>query len=419
MKVLTSGKWSKAVLVVIAGAGGGVVAQQLLERHSAKVSRTAPAVVDLGESVLERLRVPHGFEVSIFARNLGAPRMMEVGADGTVYVTRRETGDVVALRDGDGDGRAEHVHQIARELPNVHGIDIHDGKLYLASSTTVWTAPLDAAAPSAVVTPRVLIDHLPDGGQHGNRTLRFGPDGWMYVSIGSSCNDCAEQNQLERATLTRYTPDGLHREFIANGLRNTIGYDWHPRTQGLWGMDHGSDFRGDTIPPEELNRIEPGRNYGWPICYGAQVVDAMTNAQPGQLALQPGQAGPSRQSLTREQYCALTEPSVLTHTAHAAPMAMRFYDGKQFPRRYHGDAFVAMRGSWNRDQPRGYNVVRIRFDDAGQPQQIDNFLGGLRGEGGAQIYGRPVGIAIAADGALLVSDDANGAIYRVAYTGAR
>lgn len=411
MKVSGSGKAWRGSAVALAVVATAVAAQQMVERFSAQVNRTSPAVVDLGDAVLQRLRVPDGFEASIFARGLKAPRMMEVGRDGTVYVTSRDAGEVTALRDADGDGRAEQVRIFASGVPGVHGIDIDGGTMYLASSTTIWSTPLDAFA------PRVLVDGLPDGGQHPNRMVRIGPDGFMYVSIGSSCNDCAEENQLERATLVRYSLDGRQREFVANGLRNTIGYDWSLVTGELWGMDHGSDWRGDAVPPEELNRIAAGNHYGWPICYAEAEVDPATQARPEQVALKPGQAMPSRQPLTREQFCAQTLPSVLTTTPHSAPMAMRFYDGHQFPPKYRDDAFVAMRGSWNRANTRGYNVMRVVFTPDGQPRTIEHFMTGLRG-GDSEVYGRPVGIAIAADGSLLVSDDTVGNVYRIAWRGA-
>jgi len=303
------------------------------------------------------------------------------------------------------------VNVFASGLDGVHGIARFGSDLYLASSTTIWKTPLAAAVPD------VVISGLPDGGQHPNRMVRFGPDGQMYVSIGSSCNDCAEANQLERATIIRYAPDGSGKHVLANGLRNTIGYDWNLQTQALWGMDHGSDFRGDAIPPEELNQIQDGANYGWPICYGDRAVDDMTNAMPKMMALHPGQEEPTLQPLTRTDYCLQTEPAALSTTAHSAPMAMRFYEGFEFPLEFRTDAFVAMRGSWNAGTPVGYKVVRVRFTMDGRPEGFEDFLTGFIDDEGDQIYGRPVGIAFTPEGSLLVSDDTNGAVYLVRYQG--
>jgi glucose/arabinose dehydrogenase len=385
----------------------------LLPRETAQahVQRDQPAQAPYSDSIVFRLQVPRGFTVNVFASGLRNVRMLEVAPDGTVYATRREQGDVLALRDADGDGRAESVTTFVAGLRGVHGIAQRAGELLLANSTTVWRMPLAGG------TPVPLIQGLPEGGQHPNRMVRVGPDGALYVSVGSSCNDCAEENQLERATVIRYAADGSSRTVIANGLRNTIGYDWHPASGELWGMDHGSDFRGDHVPPEELNRIVEGGNYGWPICYANQRVDAMTNAAPARVALEPGQDRPSMLPLTRREFCERTEPARGLYHAHAAPMAMRFYSGSMFPERHRGDAFVALRGSWNRGNPVGYAVLRIRFDERGRPHSFDEFLTGFLDRDGSHFYGRPVGIAIAADGALLVSDDTNGAIYRVAWTG--
>jgi glucose/arabinose dehydrogenase len=387
--------------------------QQPQETDQARIARNAPAQAPFSEAIARRLRVPEGFRIDVWASGLGHPRMIEVAEDGTAYVTRRQEGDVLVLRDSDGDGRADQRSTFANNLSDVNGVALHNGWLYLASSMTIWRTPRERAAPQAVVSG------LPDGGQHGNRMVRFGPDRLMYVSVGSSCNDCAEQNQLERATLQRFTPDGQNREFIANGLRNTIGFDWNPATGVLWGMDHGSDFRGDHTPPEELNRIEAGRNYGWPICYAERRVDEMTNSPPQRMALKPGQAEPIGVPLSRDDYCAQTEPSVQTTQAHAAPMAMRFYAGRSFPAPYRDDAYIAMHGSWNRSDLAGYKVTRLRFDRSGEPRGFEDFVTGFVDEQEAVVYGRPVGIAYTPDGAMLVTDDLNGAIYRIAYTGRR
>lgn len=390
-----------------------VFAQLPQESDRAVVNRQTLEQAAFSEAVASRLRVPPGFRVNVFASGLKHPRMMDVASDGTVYVTRRDEGDVLALRDSDGDGRADEQRVFASNLTGVHGIALHAGSIYLASSSTVWRAALSGGAPAPIITG------LPDGGQHPNRMVRIGPDGAMYVSVGSSCNDCAEENQLERATMIRYSIDGADRTVIANGLRNTIGYDWHPSSQVLWGMDHGTDFRGDQTPPEELNRIERGSNYGWPICFADRRVDTMTNAPPERMALEPGQATPSGQPMTREAYCARTEPAVMLTAAHSAPMAMRFYGSDQFPVRYRGDAFVAMHGSWNRSEPAGYKVLQVRFDRSAAPRDFEDFVTGFADRDSLVVYGRPVGVAVSTDGSLLVSDDLNGAIYRISFSGRR
>ena len=243
-----------------------------------------------------------------------------------------------------------------------------------------------------------MIDGLPDGGQHPNRTIAFGADG-LYISVGSSCNACRETNP-EHATLLRFPPEGGKRAIFAHGLRNTIGFDWHPVTGELWGMDHGSDWRGDDEPPEELNHLQEGKDYGWPFCYANRNVDRHLVTAP--------------EGKSKEDYCSATQAPALTYQAHGAPIAMIFYRGSQLPADYRGDAFVAMHGSWNRKVPSGYNVVRVRFKNR-RPVQFEEFLTGFLARDGESYIGRPAGLAMAADGALLVSDDANGVIYRISY----
>jgi glucose/arabinose dehydrogenase len=355
-----------------------------------------PARRDFSESFLNQLRVPAGFRVGVFARGLTNPRMMAVAPDGTVYVTDRDKGEVVALTDRDGDGRSDGTRIVVPNLARVHGITIHQNRLYLATIKEVYVADLKPDGTASA--PRMLIRDLPDGGQHDNRTIAFGRDGMLYISVGSTCNDCEEPNK-EHATILRAKSDGNARTIFARGLRNTIGWGWHPVTSEMWGMDHGSDWRGDDLPPEELNGIVEGSDYGWPYCYGERRVDPTRDNPKG---------------TTKEAYCARTLPSTLTYQAHSAPIGMVFYTGSQFPPEYRNDAFVAMRGSWNRRPPTGYKVVRLRFKN-GNPASFEDFLTGFLIEGGQAHFGRLAGLAVARDGSLLVADDSNGIIYRVSY----
>ncbi len=359
----------------------------------------APQQRGFTEARLAQIKVPPGFWVNVFAQGLGNLRMMVAAPDGTVYVTRREQGDVLALADRDGDGRAEEVRTVATDLRLVHGIALRGDQLYLATDTRVYVA--DRQADGTLAGLRTLIDDLPDGGQHPNRTLAFGPDGMLYITVGSSCNACTEANP-EHATILRVHPDGSGRTIFARGLRNTIGFGWHPGSGQLWGMDHGADGRGDEQPPEELNLLREEGSYGWPYCFGNRQVDHSYQGDP------PG--------TTKEAFCPTILPPVLTYQAHSAPIGMVFYTGAQFPAAYHGDAFVAMRGSWNRNPPTGYKVVRVRFQN-GWPVGFEDFMTGFLIENGAAQFGRLAGIAQTSYGSLLVSDDANGVIYRISWAG--
>jgi glucose/arabinose dehydrogenase len=349
------------------------------------------------DALIASLAVPDGFELSVFARGLENPRMLAVHQQ-HVYITRPMLGDVVRLSDMDADGTSDSQVSVASGLPGVHGIAIDGAEMYLATPTQVYRSTLGAAG--ELTPPRMIIDDLPAGGQHPNRTLGIGPDRKLYISIGSSCDACAIDDP-EYATMLRAELDGTRRETVATGLRNTIGFGWHPQTGALWGMDHGSDWRGDDIPPEELNLIEYGKDYGWPYCFGDRQVDPIIQAP---------------RMMTKEAYCAKTQAPALVNQAHQAPIGWTFYTREQFPERYRDSAFVAFRGSWNRIPATGYKIARVVFE-AGQPKAIEDFVTGFLIENGTAEFARLAGIAVPQDGSLLFSDDEHGIVYRVAFTG--
>lgn len=360
-----------------------------------------PIKLPFDDSLAGRLRVPAGFWIDVWARDLGNVRMLAAAPDGTLYATRREQGDVLALRDTDNDARADEIRVVASGLKLVHGLALHQGRLYLATDTKVLRAPV--LGDGSLGALETLIDDLPDAGQHPNRTLAIGPDGNLYITVGSTCNACDEPNP-DSGTIQVATADGKHRHAFAGGLRNTIGFGWHPATGELWGFDHGSDWRGNDQPPEELNLLQADRNYGWPWCFGDRQVDPYIPNQP--------------KGSTKQAFCAASAPPALTYTAHSAPIAMVFYGHDQFPAEYRGDAFVAMRGSWNRNPPTGYKVARVRYQN-GWPVGVEDFLTGFlfdTPQGPAQ-FGRVAGLAVAPYGSLFLSDDSNGVIYRISWAG--
>ncbi len=390
---------SALLATVLSAAAASAIAQQGDgTRVGFPVHIFKPAKVDPTPERIAQLKMPAGFAINVFANGLKNARVIAVAPDGTVYVSRRDQGDVLMLKDADGDGVADGAPVVVANRSGAHGLAIRDGKFYLVTVKGLFVADILSDGRLGQLT--MLIGDLPDAGQHANRTIAFGPDGMLYISVGSTCNDCNESNP-ENATILRASPDGKSRTIFASGLRNTIGFDWNPTTGELWGFDHGIDFLGDDEQPEELNRIEGGKQYGWPHVYGK-----------GDLYPQSTPVG----NITKEQWKANSAPMVLGYTAHAAPMQMTFYRGATYPAEYVGDAFATMRGAWNRDPASGYEIVRVHFVN-GQAQSITPFVGSFLTDGGTTHIARPMGLAIAKDGALLMADDANGVIYRIAYRG--
>lgn len=354
-----------------------------------------PALQPASDANVAQLKTPSGFKINKFAEGLGKPRILVTDENGHVYASDREKGIVMMLNDTNGDGVADDKKTVAN-IKQVHGLHIYNGKMYLAAVKEVYVA--DINGDGTLGQPRMLISDLPDGGQHPNRTLAFGPDNKMYISVGSTCNACPEPNP-ENATMLRADEDGSNRKVYAKGLRNTIGFGWHPETKELWGMDHGIDWLGDDEQKEEVNLIKQGADYGWPYIYGEGKYN------PGDRP---------KGDTTYQQYLQKTTLPSLTYQAHAAPMAMTFYTGSQFPQDYRNDAFVAMRGSWNRSSPVGYRIVRMHFEN-GKPVRFEDFVSGFVVDKNRAHFGRLVGLTMHKDGSLLFSDDTNGVVYRVSY----
>jgi glucose/arabinose dehydrogenase len=336
------------------------------------------------------LTLPKGFAIASYAEGLSGVRFMALSPAGDLTVTRPRTGEVLILRDRNRDGRADDILVFATGLDRPHGIAWRGGALYVAETGAVVKLE-DTDGDLKADRKQVLTRDLPTGGMHWTRTLGFGPDGGMYVSAGSDCNACIEEDE-RRATIMRFEPDGSKRRIFARGLRNAVGFTWHPETRAMWATDNGRDWLGADQPPDELNLVKAGADYGWPRCWGDRRPD-------------PNLGDPA--------FCAKTVPPTLSFQAHSAALGLAFYTGEQFPPDYQGDAFVAFHGSWNREVPTGYKVVRVRFKNAKPVAYEDFATGWLRGD---KAWGRPVDVLVAPDGALMVSDDAGGRIYRITYS---
>ena len=334
------------------------------------------------------LQVMQGFTVNVYAEGVGGARFMVLSPDGVPYLSLTRQGRVVKLPDQDGDGRADSVVTVAQGLDAPHGLAFRGDTLYVAETNRVVRFVPGVAA------SQVVVPDLPHGAGHFTRTIVFGPrDGKLYVSVGSSCNICNERD-AHRATVLRFNADGSGGEIFAHGLRNSVGLAFDPATGDLWGTNNDRDLLGDDLPPDRINILHQGGNYGWPQCYlpGHQNPE-YPNADCGHLA----------------------EPAI-TFQAHSAPLGIVFSTGTQFPPEYRGGAFVAYHGSWNRSIPTGYKVVYVRRQD-GRPVAITDFIVGFLPEGSDTPWARPVDVLVAKDGSLLVSDDYSGRIFRIHYVG--
>jgi glucose/arabinose dehydrogenase len=341
----------------------------------------------------EPIALPPGFGLSVYATGLNNPRMMALGPDGQLYLAERGNGRIVRLPDRDGDGVSDGLEVVADGLQTPSSLAFApDGSLYVGETERI----LRLSAPDAqgiFQVREVLVSGLPGGG-HNTRTVLLSPDGrWLYVSVGSSCNVCLEEDE-RRATIMRYTADGADGIVYARGLRNAVGIVFRPGTEELWATCNGRDFLGDDQPPETVNRVQEGDDFGWPRCHAGRIIDP----DFGSAGACDGVASPA-----------------VEIQAHSAPLGLAFYTGAQFPAAYQGSLFVALHGSWNRSVPTGYKVVRMDFQD-GRPGPVEDFATGwLRADGSS--WGRPVDLLTAPDGSLWVSDDGEGRIYRVFYSG--
>jgi glucose/arabinose dehydrogenase len=346
---------------------------------------------------LAQLKAPPGFHISVFAE-VDGPRMMAFSPGGVLLASESGDGKVVALPDSNHTGKAERTVNVLEGLNEPHGLAFYEGKLYVAEND--WVRRYDWDEPNLRASNPKAIASLPGGGGHSTRTLLF-HGGKMYVSVGSSCNVCIEKDQ-RRAAVLEFNPDGSGQTIFAKGLRNAVGLAVNPKADTVWVTVNGRDWLGDDLPPETIYDLgKDGGDAGWPYCYGDRVPDPNFT--------KPGDGRCNH----------VIEPKVQMQ-AHSAPLGLAFYEGSQFPAEYQNNIFVAFHGSWNRSVPTGYKVVRLKLDDKGQPQGgAQDFITGWLAPGETKKgrwMGRPVGIVFGSDGAMYVSDDARGVMYRITYS---
>lgn len=338
----------------------------------------------------ERIELPPGFAVELYAQVPNA-RSLALGDGGTVFVGTRRGSAVYAVSDLDGDNVGETVRVVARGLRMPNGVAFSGGDLYVAEVSRVLRLQDIESNLDTPPAPEVVIDGYPDEEAHGWKYIAFGPDGWLYIPVGAPCNVCESGDPF--ASITRVNLSTGEREVYARGIRNSVGFAWHPETGELWFTNNGRDWMGDDLPPDALNRAAaPGLDFGFPYCH-AGVPDPDLN---------PGGD------------CSRYEPPALALPAHVAPLGMAFYSGEMFPQEYRNQIFFAEHGSWNRSVPQGYRLILARFQDDGS-LSYEVFASGWLSDG--EVWGRPVDVLVMDDGALLVSDDKAGALWRISRQG--
>jgi glucose/arabinose dehydrogenase len=338
---------------------------------------------------LERIKLPPGFEISVFADGIPNARSLALGKNKVLFVgTRADRVYAVRYR----DAKATQVIAIATGLNMPNGVAVRDGALYVAEVNRILRFDDIETQLDARPKPVVVTDRYPSETHHGWKFIRFGPDGWLYVPVGAPCNICEPDSR--HGLISRIRPDGSGYEVFARGIRNSVGFDWDPRTRDLWFTDNGRDMLGDDLPSDELNHApRPDMHFGFPYCHQGDTADP---------------------EFGRKRACSEFSPPAVKLGPHVASLGMRFYTGSQFPAEYRNNIFVAEHGSWNRSKRIGYRIARVVVEGERIVKHEAFAEGWLQGE---SVWGRPVDLEVMPDGSLLVSDDQAGVIYRIAYRG--
>ena len=363
--------------------------------NNENVSETTQYDEPVSELPIDRLKLPEGFKIEVYADNVDGARSMAMGSNGTLFVSTRNDKTVYAIQDRDADYKADRVIVLDSTLEVPNGIAFKDGSLYVAEVNRLLRYDNIEEELENPSEPAVVYDDYPTEFHHGWKYIAFGPDDKLYVPVGAPCNICDSTVSDQRyATITRMDPDGSNREIYAHGVRNTVGFTWHPETKEMWFTDNGRDMMGDDVPPCELNRItEMGQHFGYPFCHGGTVKDPEFGDQrPCEDFVQPVQA----------------------MGAHTAPLGVKFYTGDMFPKKYKNQAFIAEHGSWNRSKKVGYKISLVELED-NKAVSYTTFLEGWLDHESQDQFGRPVDILFLEDGSMLISDDYGDAIYRVTY----
>lgn len=357
------------------------------------------AVAKADPSLDEKLKyitLPKGFSISVYADKVPNARSMTESESGILFVGTKDEGKVFALIDSNKDNRSDVTLTLASGLNQPNGVAYHKGSLYVAEISRVlrydqveeWAR----GGGKTPLKPTVIKSDLPKDGHHGWKYIRISPDGWMYIPVGAPCNICESKDPIY-AAIHRMSLDGKKFETVAHGVRNTVGFDFHPVNGELWFTENGRDMMGDDVPTDELNKISKnGSHYGYPYCHQGTISDPQFG---------------------KERPCSEFVAPVRNLAPHVAALGMRFYTGKMFPAEFKNNVLIAEHGSWNRSTPLGYRVMRVQLKEGKDPT-YESFATGWLQNGSA--WGRPVDVHLKTDGSILVSDDKVGAIYRITYS---
>ncbi|HMR90351.1 MAG TPA: PQQ-dependent sugar dehydrogenase [Saprospiraceae bacterium] len=387
-------KFVKILLVILAV----IVIILLVARYKFSVNPPLGLLVKPNNTnlPLEKLKLPEGFVISIFADSVVNARSLSYSPSGTLFVSTRSEGNVYALKDTDGDYIADKRYTIIQggNMPN--GVAFKDGDLYIAEVNRILKISDIESKLDNPGTPEIIYDKYPTDKHHGWKYIAFGPDGKLYVPVGAPCNIC-ESKEKVYASMTRMNLDGSDMEVVHSGIRNSVGFDWHPVTKKLYFTDNGRDMMGDDVPKCELNYASSeNMHFGFPYCHQGDTPDP---------------------EFGKTKKCDEFTPPAAKLGPHTAPLGMTFYTGNQFPEIYHNQIFIARHGSWNRSKKSGYDIVLATLNADGTVLDTKPFITGWLDEGTDDVWGRPVDMELLPDGSMLISDDYADVVYRVYYKG--
>ena len=363
---------------------------------STAADNSFPAITEASAKLpLELIKLPKGFSISVFAEVEDA-RSMALTPNGTLFVGNRSEDKVYAIKDTDGDFKADKKWVIASGLNMPNGVAFKDGDLYVAEVNQIHKFTGIESKLAAPGKSQIVYDKFPTEKHHGWKYIAFGPDGKLYVPVGAPCNICESKDPVF-ASITRMNTDGSGVEVYASGVRNTVGFTWHSETKNIWFTDNGRDMMGDDIPPCELNTAtRAGQHFGYPYCHGGTIKDPeFGNKRACSEFVQPAQ----------------------NLGAHVAPLGLKFYTASMFPAEYKNQIILAEHGSWNRSKKSGHKLSLVKVDKSNAATSYTTFASGWLDEATQKVWGRPVDILLLPDGSMLVSDDYAGVIYRISYKG--